>query len=1008
MGVGSSKSKKPEEKPIKPEDLKILLKISKEKCILYIEKTNSNIDKKKNEISTCLEQNNIDMARAKMNNILKDENDIEIYDLLKPFLEKLMERCTLIVSNTECPPEIKSILDTILFASTRVEIDELKTFKEKIIKKYGSDYVTNAEKNKDNSVNKDLLEKIQHNIYEEDFLDFRLKILCHERNIKCSFINDSIPDCELEPYSLNNKNPYESVILPTFETKDVNIEPDNKVLTQKLDDFPPTDIKESIKKDDKLDINSNKVLTQIISDVNGLFYKTKVIQKFYNHLDDPLELKIYVLKKEKIIFSSFHCQIGDSFKVKSKVIKEEKAKQKYVDSISSGNAAIFVSHDPEDENKIIINMGNLPPKTGIIFISNFISPIETSNNSFELEIFRNLPIFTGNEGKIYQNSKMDGEIIIKSNNEIVNISKNILFKNLIISEEKLLSKNPYTYTLKYNIDALPDFNWNDQEYIPSSKIYFDLKTNQPLALVQEKNEVLNEKYYYIQHLFKLEQLNKENQEMSPALFIFLLDQSGSMSGGSIQIAVKALILFLQSIPVGSYYQIIGFGTHFKKYDEVPKEYNKENIKESIKIIQNLSADLGGTNIYEPLKDIFDSKDYDNINLPRNIFLLTDGGVDNKQDVLNIIEANNSKFILYSIGIGNYFDEELIKNAGIIGKGNYNYCKDLNKLNSIISSVINKCCNPFITDININCNLDNKNLINNHIANIIQENELINLYYITTDNNTENNIKLKMKFKDNKNTQYEKNYEIIPELLEKGDDLSKLIIYNYIKNNNSLNYEEKIKLALKYQLFIEGTSLYAQVELDEKISSEMKQIVLGEDDQMIFFKRNKIEADYAFGGSDDIFGSIGNNYSNRDMMRQEDFTHEFGDDLMEISSCQCEKNENFDNYNINESIGNSDNKGKDELMEMIDTQDFIEGYWEENDKTKIIIEKYEKEFKLIKDLKNKNIDEKIAVTILIIYYIYKEHSNSSNDLVMVIKKAKKYIQKVTNDSYENIIKEINIK
>ena len=216
------------------------------------------------------------------------------------------------------------------------------------------------------------------------------------------------------------------------------------------------------------------------------------------------------------------------------------------------------------------------------------------------------------------------------------------------------------------------------------------------------------------------------------------------------------------------------------------------------------------------------------------------------------------------------------------------------------------------------------------------------------------------------------------------------------------------MALKYQLFIEGTSLYAQVELDEKISSEMKQIVLGEDDQMIFFKRNKIEADYAFGGSDDIFGSIGNNYSNRDMMRQEDFTHEFGDDLMEISSCQCEKNESFGNYNINESIGNSDNKGKDELMEMINTQDFIEGYWEENDKTKIIIEKYEKEFKLIKDLKNKNIDEKIAVTILIIYYIYKEHSNSSNDLVMVIKKAKKYIQKVTNDSYENIIKEINIK
>ena len=324
MGVGSSKSKKPEEKPIKPEDLKILLKISKEKCILYIEKTNSNIDKKKNEISTCLEQNNIDMARAKMNNILKDENDIEIYDLLKPFLEKLMERCTLIVSNTECPPEIKSILDTVLFASTRVEIDELKTFEEKIIKKYGSDYVTNAEKNTDNSVNEDLFEILQPKIYKEEFIDLRLKLLCKEKNMKCPFINDSIPDVHLDPSDLSNKNPYESGIFFPLKKRNINKEPDNNVLTQKFGDFP-LDIKESDIMEEKLD--TNKVLTKIISNVNGLFCKTKVIQKFYNFLDNPLELKIYVLKKENIIFSSFLCQIGNSIKVKSKIIKEEKAKQ---------------------------------------------------------------------------------------------------------------------------------------------------------------------------------------------------------------------------------------------------------------------------------------------------------------------------------------------------------------------------------------------------------------------------------------------------------------------------------------------------------------------------------------------------------------------------------------------------------------------------------------------------------------------------------------------------------
>ena len=60
-------------------------------------------------------------------------------------------------------------------------------------------------------------------------------------------------------------------------------------------------------------------------------------------------------------------------------------------------------------------------------------------------------------------------------------------------------------------------------------------------------------------------------------------------------------------------------------------------------------------------------------------------VENKDNVLKLIEQNNSKYTIYSIGIGNDFDENLIKNADIIGKGNYNFCKDLDNLNSIIVS-----------------------------------------------------------------------------------------------------------------------------------------------------------------------------------------------------------------------------------------------------------------------------------------------------------------------------------
>ena len=50
----------------------------------------------------------------------------------------------------------------------------------------------------------------------------------------------------------------------------------------------------------------------------------------------------------------------------------------------------------------------------------------------------------------------------------------------------------------------------------------------------------------------------------------------------------------------------------------------------------------------------------------------------------------------------------------------------------------------------------------------------------------------------------------------GEEISKLNIYNYILNIKDLSEEERINLAIKYQIFMEGTSLFVEVELSEKI------------------------------------------------------------------------------------------------------------------------------------------------------------------------------------------------
>ena len=62
------------------------------------------------------------------------------------------------------------------------------------------------------------------------------------------------------------------------------------------------------------------------------------------------------------------------------------------------------------------------------------------------------------------------------------------------------------------------------DYIPSSKISFDLNINELLAFVQQSILDINDKYYYIQYKFhNYEKIDKGNKIINPALFIFIIN-----------------------------------------------------------------------------------------------------------------------------------------------------------------------------------------------------------------------------------------------------------------------------------------------------------------------------------------------------------------------------------------------------------------------------------------------------------------------------------------------------
>ena len=129
-------------------------------------------------------------------------------------------------------------------------------------------------------------------------------------------------------------------------------------------------------------------------------------------------------------------------------------------------------------------------------------------------------------------------------------------------------------------------------------------------------------------------------------------------------------------------------------------------------------------------------------------------------------------------------------------------------------------------------------------------------------------------------------------------------------------------------------------------------------------------------------SKNNTNSNKNIREDNKIKNEVNNEIKDEN-----KNKSIDNNNIKNEI-KEENKEKIKeinIKDLINDQNFVEGYQEINENTEKVKENYQNEFKLLKELKDKNINDNIAITILIIYFIIKEHSELLNELFMIIEK-----------------------
>ena len=603
----------------------------------------------------------------------------------------------------------------------------------------------------------------------------------------------------------------------------------------------------------------------IRSNVNEIFASTEVIQHFTNPLDQSIELSIHFPIKEELSLSKFVVSIDNQI-VLSKVMPKEKAEEKYSDTIASGNTG-FISKYEEESKTYSVNIGNLKPKQKVKLDSIFMQMIGAQDLSYEFSIMDKYPSFYYKEAKNDDGpkyKKIYANIKIQTQSKITRLIAPFYdekYKNDLSSVYKVEYGSDFksvTISLTKNEEDINNINLKDKDgekqtfYSTFCILFRTENMNKPLLCTQYNPE-FKETAFSINYIYTSKNLKEipipekpdEDNTVSyaakyeenitnetPGLFVFLIDQSGSMSGKPIELVKKALLLFIQSLPEQSYFQLIGFGSNFKKYNNEPVIYNKENVDEIINIINELKADLGGTNISGPLAAIYNDECYSKINLSRNIFLLTDGEVFDREKCIELISVNSSKFRLHSLGIGNGFDKKLIEQCGKLGKGTSSFVRDLEKIDEVVIDVLNKGLRPYITDIKFDFENHQDEIASNIIKvnpsnNFTYQNEIMNYSFILPGKKELSDIKIKITGKDPINL-IEADVTFDNSIkLNDGEEMSKVIIGKALKNNEELtkNEEKEIKFAKKYQILSKNTALFAEFINNESQQSKLIKVEL---------------------------------------------------------------------------------------------------------------------------------------------------------------------------------------
>ncbi|XP_072885014.1 von Willebrand factor A domain-containing protein 5A-like isoform X3 [Hemitrygon akajei] len=395
-------------------------------------------------------------------------------------------------------------------------------------------------------------------------------------------------------------------------------------------------------------------------------------------------------------------------------IKErEQAQDDYDDAISSGQQAFLLEEDSSSSDIFTCRVGNLPPGCAATVSFSLAQelPLEADGAvRFTLPAVLN-PRYTpaGTQGPCITQASastdkpiytLELEAHFHSPHGISRIQSNCQVTPVeFLNPDKTSAKLSLVKGHGFDRDV-ELLMFSEKVHEPSAILEGGLGSAAPGTLMADPTVMVN--------LFP--RFPEDRQDVPAGEFIFLMDRSGSMgmlmshgnSRSRIQCAKDTLLLLLKSLPMGCFFNIYGFGSHFTSFFPKSVEYNQTSMQEALSQLKEIDADMGGTEILQPLSTIYTTPCVPGH--PRQLFVFTDGEVFNTKQVLAEVQKNSPSHRCFSFGIGEGASTALIKGIAKAASGSYEFITGKDRMEPKVLRTLKYALQPSGTGLSLSWDL----------------------------------------------------------------------------------------------------------------------------------------------------------------------------------------------------------------------------------------------------------------------------------------------------------------